>query len=139
MHHNSLIETIWFVVPILIVIALAIPTVKTLYDYENHQKRQRSTCRLRVSAGYKWFFAYPDQHIETVNTLTIPKDRPVVFKLQSMDTMTSFWIHNGWSEICHDWYDYELTLTADQLGTFRGRNSNFNGEDSLVKHLKFTL
>ena len=34
----------------------------------------------------------PDQHIETVNTLTIPKDRPVVFKLQSMDTMTSFWI-----------------------------------------------
>ena len=34
MHHNSLIETIWFVVPILIVIALAIPTVKTLYDYE---------------------------------------------------------------------------------------------------------
>ncbi len=27
-----------------------------------------------VSAGYKWFFAYPDEHIETVNTLTIPKD-----------------------------------------------------------------
>lgn len=38
------------------------------------------------------FFAYPDEHIETVNTLTIPKDRPVVFKLQAMDTMTSFWI-----------------------------------------------
>ena len=34
MHHNSLIETIWFVVPIIIVIALSIPTVKTLYDYE---------------------------------------------------------------------------------------------------------
>ena len=31
---NSLIETIWFVVPIIIVIALSIPTVKTLYDYE---------------------------------------------------------------------------------------------------------
>ena len=45
--HNSLIETIWFVVPILIIIALAIPTVKTLYDYENHQKKTRSTCRLR--------------------------------------------------------------------------------------------
>ena len=41
MHHNSLIETIWFVVPILIVIALAIPTVKTLYDYENHQKKTK--------------------------------------------------------------------------------------------------
>ncbi|MGH2192648.1 cytochrome c oxidase subunit II transmembrane domain-containing protein, partial [Enterococcus faecalis] len=34
MHHNAIIETIWFVIPIIIVAALAIPTVKTLYDYE---------------------------------------------------------------------------------------------------------
>ena len=31
-------------------------------------------------------------------------------------------------KICHDWHDNELTLKADQTGTFRGRNSNFNGE-----------
>ena len=91
MHHNSLIETIWFVVPILIVIALAVPTVKTLYDYEKPPQKDKDPLVVyAVSAGYKWFFAYPDQHIETVNTLTIPKDRPVVFKLQAMDTMTSF-------------------------------------------------
>ena len=41
MHHNSLIETIWFVVPILIVIALAIPTVKTLYDYEKPPEKTK--------------------------------------------------------------------------------------------------
>ena len=93
MHHNSLIETIWFVVPILIVIALAIPTVKTLYDYEKPpESKEDPLVVYAVSAGYKWFFAYPDQKVETVNTLTIPKNRPVVFKLQSMDTMTSFWI-----------------------------------------------
>ena len=86
MHHNSLIETIWFVVPILIVIALAVPTVKTLYDYEKPPQKTRTHLWFTQCAGYKWFFAYPDQHIETVNTLTIPKDRPVVFKLQAMDT-----------------------------------------------------
>ena len=58
----------------------------------NHLKDKDPLVVYAVSAGYKWFFAYPDQHIETVNTLTIPKDRPVVFKLQAMDTMTSFWI-----------------------------------------------
>ena len=31
-------------------------------------------------------------------------------------------------KICHDWHDNELTLQADETGTFRGRNSNFNGE-----------
>lgn len=66
-----------------------------------------------VSAGYKWFFAYPDEHIETVNTLTIPKDRPVVFKLQAMDTMTSFWIPQlGGQKICHDWHDNELDVRS---------------------------
>ena len=46
MHHNSLIETIWFVVPIIIVIALSIPTVKTLYDYEKppESKRRSNGC-----------------------------------------------------------------------------------------------
>ena len=56
--------------------------------------------------------SYPDEHIETVNTLTIPKDRPVVFKLQAMDTMTSFWITIGWSKICHDWHDNELDVRS---------------------------
>ena len=130
MHHNSLIETIWFVVPIIIVIALAIPTVKTLYDYEKPPEKDKDPLVVyAVSAGYKWFFAYPDQHIETVNTLTIPKDRPVVFKLQAMDTMTSFWIPQlGGQKYAMTGMTMNWTLTADQTGTFRGRNSNFNGE-----------
>ena len=130
MHHNSLIETIWFVVPILIVIALAVPTVKTLYDYEKPPQKDKDPLVVyAVSAGYKWFFAYPDQHIETVNTLTIPKDRPVVFKLQAMDTMTSFWIPQlGGQKYAMTGMTMNWTLTADQLGTFRGRNSNFNGD-----------
>ena len=71
---NSLIETIWFVVPIIIVIALSIPTVKTLYDYEKPpESKEDPMVVYAVSAGYKWFFAYPEQKVETVNTLTIPK------------------------------------------------------------------
>ena len=82
-----------------------------------------------VSAGYKWFFAYPEQKVETVNTLTIPKNRPVVFKLQAMDTMTSFWIPQlGGQKYAMTGMTMNWTLQADETGTFRGRNSNFNGE-----------
>ncbi|WP_188350419.1 cytochrome aa3 quinol oxidase subunit II, partial [Staphylococcus nepalensis] len=85
MHHNSLIETIWFVIPVIIVIALAIPTVKSLYMYEETPEKQDDPLVVyATSAGYKWFFSYPEEKVETVNHLTIPKDRPVVFKLQSM-------------------------------------------------------
>ena len=40
MHHNAIIETIWFVIPIIIVAAF-IPTVKTLYDYEKPPKSEK--------------------------------------------------------------------------------------------------
>ena len=130
MHHNSLIETIWFIVPVLIVTALAIPTVKSLYTYDAPPQKDKDPIVIyATSAGYKWFFSYPEEKIETVNHLTIPKDRPVVFKLQSMDMMTSFWVPQlGGQKYAMTGMTMDWTLTADQTGTFRGRNSNFNGE-----------
>ncbi|MCP8713682.1 cytochrome aa3 quinol oxidase subunit II [Staphylococcus arlettae] len=130
MHHNSLIEFIWFVIPVIIVIALAIPTVKSLYQYEaKPEKKDDPIVIYATSAGYKWFFSYPEEKIETVNHLTIPKDRPVVFKLQSMDMMTSFWIPQlGGQKYAMTGMTMDWTMTASETGTFRGRNSNFNGE-----------
>ena len=65
MHHNSLIETIWFVVPILIVIALAIPTVKTLYDYEKPpESKEDPLVVYAVSAGYKWFLLIRNKRLK---------------------------------------------------------------------------
>lgn len=129
-HHSTLLETIWFIVPFIILLALAIPTVKTLYDYEKPPASDKDPVVVyATSAGFKWFFAYPEQKIETVNHLTIPKDRPVVFKLQSMDTMTSFWIPQlGGQKYAMTAMTMEWTLEGDKEGTYRGRNSNFNGE-----------
>ena len=46
-----------------------------------------------------------------------------------MDTMTSFWIPQlGGQKYAMTGMTMNWTLTADQTGTFRGRNSNFNGE-----------
>lgn len=129
-HHSALLETIWFTVPFIILLALAIPTVKTLYEYDAPPAKDKDPVVVyATSAGFKWFFAYPEQKIETVNHITIPKDRPIVFKLQSMDTMTSFWIPQlGGQKYAMTAMTMEWTLEADQEGTFRGRNSNFNGE-----------
>ena len=46
-----------------------------------------------------------------------------------MDTMTSFWIPQlGGQKYAMTGMTMNWTLKADQTGTFRGRNSNFNGE-----------
>ncbi|RCF88924.1 cytochrome aa3 quinol oxidase subunit II, partial [Enterococcus faecium] len=104
--------------------------VKTLYDYEKPpESKEDPMVVYAVSAGYKWLCAYPEQKVETVNTLTIPKNRPVVFKLKAMDTRTSFWIpQQGGQKYAMTGRTMNWTIQADETGTFRGRNSNFNGE-----------
>ncbi|QLK85699.1 cytochrome aa3 quinol oxidase subunit II [Staphylococcus sp. 17KM0847] len=129
-HHNAILETVWFIIPVFILIALMIPTVKTLYDFEEPPKAEDDPIVIyAVSGGYKWFFAYPEEKIETVNHLTIPMKRPITFKLQAMDAMTSFWIPQlGGQKYAMTAMTMEWTLQADEEGTYRGRNSNFNGE-----------
>lgn len=113
-HHSVLLESIWFIIPVVILIALMIPTVKSLYEYEEPPKAKDEPMVIyAVSGGYKWFFAYPEEKIETVNHITIPTNRPVTFKLQAMDTMTSFWVPQlGGQKICHDWYDNAMDVPS---------------------------
>src|SRR5699024_3315435 len=79
--------------------------------------------------GYQWFLSYSEDKVETVNNLPIPKDRTVVFKLQSMDMMTSFCIPQlGGQKYAMTGMTMDWTLTASEEGTIRRRNSNFNGK-----------
>ncbi|MBY6038135.1 cytochrome aa3 quinol oxidase subunit II [Fictibacillus nanhaiensis] len=129
---SHLLETIWWVIPIIIVIALSIPTVKTIYSLEGppeETKDQKPLVIHATSVNWKWVFSYPEQDIETVNYLHIPEDRPVLFKLTSADSMASFWIPAlGGQKYAMAGMETELYLQADEQGTFEGRNSNFTGE-----------
>ncbi|MEY8598343.1 MULTISPECIES: cytochrome aa3 quinol oxidase subunit II [Mammaliicoccus] len=130
MHHNLILEAVWFIIPVIILVILAVPTVKSLYNYEEAPKSEDEPVVIyATSAGFKWFFSYPEEKVETVNHVTIPENRPVLFKLQSMDTMTSFWVPQlGGQKYAMTSMTMDWTLEANETGTFKGRNSNFNGE-----------
>jgi cytochrome aa3-600 menaquinol oxidase subunit 2 len=129
---SKLLEIIWTVVPIIIVIALSIPTVKAIYALEKPPQQSSAEQPLVVyatSANWKWIFSYPEQNIETVNYLNIPKGRAISFKLTSADAMASFWIPAlGGQKYAMAGMQTVLYLQADVAGTFEGRNANFNGE-----------
>ena len=84
MHHNVVLEAVWFIIPIIILVVLAVPTIKSLYFYEEAPKSEEDPVVIyATSAGFKWFFSYPDEKVETVNHVTIPEGRPVLFKLRN--------------------------------------------------------
>ncbi|MCM3726896.1 cytochrome aa3 quinol oxidase subunit II [Neobacillus cucumis] len=131
-HGSTKLELIWTFIPILIVIALTIPTVSTIYKLEKvpagYENKKPITINV-TSADWKWIFSYPEQGIETVNYVNIPVGTPVKFKLTSAGTMQSFWVPQlGGQKYTMNKMETELYLTADEAGEFLGRNTNFNGK-----------
>ncbi|UOR10935.1 cytochrome aa3 quinol oxidase subunit II [Halobacillus amylolyticus] len=131
-HGNTPIEIVWTVIPIIIVTALSVPTVQTIYELEKPPASTSDEEPLVIyatSADWKWFFSYPEQGIETVNYLHIPTDRAIEFRLSSADSMAALWIPAlGGQKYNMAGMQNTLYLQADEPGVYDGRNSNFNGE-----------
>lgn len=130
-HGSIKLEIIWTIIPILIILALTIPTVKTLYALEEIPKGYDDKEPLVIhvtSADWKWIFSYPEQEIETVNYVNIPEDHPILFKLTSAGTMQSFWVPAlAGQKYTMNKMETELFVVADNPGSYLGRNTNFNG------------
>ena len=128
---NKTLEIIWTVIPIIIVILLAIPTVKTIYSLvQPPEQSQANPVTINVtSVNWKWIFQYPDEKVETVNYVVIPTNRPVEFRLSAVGPMNSFWVPElGGQEFSMPGHELKLWLQADKVGDFLGRSANFSGQ-----------
>lgn len=127
---SKLLEVVWTAIPIIIIIFLAVPTVKSIFGLHHIAKPNQKAMTIRVvSSQWKWIFVYPKQHIETVNYVNIPANVPVKFKLTSAEAMTSFWVPQlGGQKYAMSGMMTQLTLEASHPGTYQGKNTNFNGK-----------
>ena len=69
--HNAVIEILWTVVPVLILVAIAIPSFKLMYFMDRVPKADMT---IKVT-GHQWFwsYAYPDQGGFEFNSNLIPE------------------------------------------------------------------
>ena len=130
--HNTLLESIWWGVPIAIILILAIMTWETSHSLDPYKKinAEAETLEIQVVAlPWKWLFIYPKQNIATVNLLEIPLDRQVEFFLTTDNVpMSSFFVPQLGSQIyAMAGMRTRLHLLATHLGTFRGLNTQYNG------------
>ena len=129
--HSTKIETICWVVPIIIVIILGVITWKSTHELDPYKPLKSNKDHITVavlSMNWKWLFIYPDLGIASVNELAFPANVPVAFKISSAGTMNSFFIPQLGSQI----YSMagmvtKLHLIANEPGTFKGYSSNYSG------------
>jgi cytochrome c oxidase subunit 2 len=71
--HNTTVEVLWTVVPVLILLGMAIPSFRLLFDYHD-MPRPDVTVK---ATGYQWYwgYAYPDQKIDEETSNILPEDK----------------------------------------------------------------
>ena len=90
-HGNTTLEIAWTAIPAVILAFIAVPTVKTIFMTQ--AKAPANALQVEV-IGHQWWweFRYPEYGITTANELYLPVNRPVNFKLNTVDVLHSFWI-----------------------------------------------
>ncbi|HYD54146.1 MAG TPA: cytochrome c oxidase subunit II [Gemmatimonadaceae bacterium] len=90
-HGNTTLEIIWTAIPALILVIIAVPTVRTIF--KTQAKVKPGALEVQV-IGHQWWweFRYPEYGITTANELYLPLGRTVNFKLETQDVIHSFWI-----------------------------------------------
>ena len=70
--HNTLIEVIWTAVPVLVLVAIAIPSYKLLY-FQDRTTEAEMTLKI-IGNQWFWSYEYPDSEI-SFDALAIPDDQ----------------------------------------------------------------
>ncbi|MEK9197648.1 MULTISPECIES: cytochrome c oxidase subunit II [Bacillales] len=94
------LEVIWTVIPIILLLILAVPTLISTYKLadvkamdEVDEEGNKSALTVNVTAKlYWWEFEYPEQGIVTAQELVVPTGEKVYFNLKAADVKHSFWI-----------------------------------------------
>lgn len=90
------LEIIWTVIPIILLLILAVPTVIATFklaDVSAMDKKNSKALVINVRSHlYWWDFEYPGLGIVTSQELVVPTNEKVYFNLKSMDIKHSFWI-----------------------------------------------
>ena len=96
-HGKTSLEIILTIIPTILVLALGIWSVFTLFELEEPPTDGPTPLQVTVTGHQWWFeFEYPDagngKKIITANEMRIPVDRPIQITLESDDVIHSFWV-----------------------------------------------
>jgi cytochrome c oxidase subunit 2 len=124
-HGHTTLELMWTIAPAIVLAAIALPTVKTVFDLNKEPK----SCMTVQVVGQQWWWEFSYENgATTANELVIPAGEDICLKITSRDVIHSFWVPrlNGKKDAVpgrvHDWY-----IQADKPGDYWGQCAEFCG------------
>ena len=156
--HNTKAEIVWTVIPVIILVAMAVPAARTLVKIED---TRGSELTVKVT-GYqwKWQYEYVDHGVsffstlartsdearqldsgiqpqsvenyllEVDNPLVVPQGRKVRVLITAIDVIHAWWVPDfGMKKDAIPGFINEMWFRADEPGTYRGQCAELCGRD----------
>ncbi len=126
-HGNTRLEVGWTLIPALILLAVAVPTIAVIFDLA--EKPENPVNVTVIGHQFWWEYRYDDLGVVTANELRMPVGRPVLLTLNSDDVIHSFWIPAlaGKTDVVPG-RSNTMSFSADTPGEYIGQCTEFCGD-----------
>jgi len=138
---SSQVELAWTVIPVLIVMALLLASVRGIASVQNARKPPGALEVIATGHQYWWEYRYPGLNIVTANELHVPVSdpahpTPTFLTLLSADTDHSFWVPKlaGKTDLIPN-HPNTMWIDPHEPGTFLGQCAQYCG----TQHAKMLL
>jgi cytochrome c oxidase subunit II len=125
-HGNTRLEITWTVLPAILLLFVAVPTFRTIFQLAETPK---DPIQVTVTGHQFWWqYDYPQYGITTANEVHMPTGRNIEFTVKSDDVIHSFWIPRLSGK-----HDAEpgrvarISMSADKPGVYLGQCAEFCG------------
>jgi cytochrome c oxidase subunit II len=139
-HGNQKLEIIWTIIPAIILVAIFIPSVRTMYNIDDRADEGEYTIEVY---GKQWWWEVHYKEPETVanvvtaNEIYIPVNTRVRIELLSSNVIHSFYVPQlaGKMDVIPG-HTNVMSVKADQPGMYYGECAEFCGESHAYMRFK---
>lgn len=126
-HGNAILEVVWTVIPAVILVFIAIPTIQTIFKTADVPTDDPLVIEV---TGHQWWweFRYPEYNLVTAGDMHVPTGRTVDLRMTSADVVHSFWTPQlaGKRDIFPK-RDNRLWFKTETPGVYPGQCAEFCG------------
>jgi len=138
-HGNTALEIAWTVAPALLLIAVAVPSLNSLFDTTVSPEPEALTVKV---TGNQWWFRFdiPELGVVTANELHIPVGEVINIQLDSKDVIHSFWVPKlaGKVDMIPN-NDNTMWFQSNEEGIFYGQCAEFCGESHALMRFRVVV
>lgn len=121
-HGNTRLEVTWTIIPTLILVFIAIPTLTTIASATTPPTGPGTLKMKVVGHQFWWEFDYPDLNVVTADELHVPVGTKVDVTVESEDVIHNFWIPKVGGKIQAIPNQVNTTwIQADQTGVYNAQ------------------